>query len=89
MSFVDRPIGQERNSLYDPKMRSLVHHMRNNLQVIRGELDLLNLMRAMPRQSFENIDRCIDRLHDLLAAITALSEAEPFCQERETESHSG
>jgi hypothetical protein len=60
----------------DTAIRSLVHHMGNSLQAIRGEVDLLHLTGVLPQQSFDNITRGIEQINDLLGEITGLPGVE-------------
>jgi nitrogen-specific signal transduction histidine kinase len=57
--------------------RGLIHQLGNSLQAIRGEVDLLRLIGELPDQSFENITRGIERLHDLIGEIEHLPGREP------------
>jgi hypothetical protein len=56
--------------------RALMHHMANNLQAIRGELDLLHLTGTLPRQSFDNLTQGMEQLHELIVEVVGLSDPE-------------
>jgi hypothetical protein len=45
--------------------RTLVHQVANNLQSIRGEVDLLRLSGALPQQSFDGIVHAIENIREL------------------------
>jgi hypothetical protein len=69
LSLYQTKAGKRRARRDDTAIRSLVHHMGNSLQAIRGEVDLLHLTGALPQQSFDNITRGIEQITDLLGAI--------------------
>jgi hypothetical protein len=50
-------------------MRNLIHQIGNNLQAVRGEVELLRLFGELPQKSFENIMRGINSIHDLTAQL--------------------
>jgi hypothetical protein len=52
-----------------PDERSLAHRIGNSLQVVRGEVDLLRLSGAVPRQSVDPIIRGIESIRELAAAF--------------------
>ena len=49
--------------------RDLIHQIGNNLQAVRGEVELLRLFGELPQKSFENIMRGINSIHDLAAQL--------------------
>ena len=49
----------------------LIHQIGNNLQAVRGEIELLRLFGELPEKSFENIMRGIDSIHELAAQMEA------------------
>jgi PAS domain-containing protein len=59
---VSRP---ERDASCGADPRNLIHQIGNNLQAVRGEVELLCMFGALPRESFEKITRGIDAIHDL------------------------
>jgi hypothetical protein len=62
----------------DTRMRGLIHHMGNSLQMILGELDILRLTGALPQRSFDNLTQDVGRLHELIGELAALSDPECF-----------
>ena len=56
--------GQVRNFV-----RGLTHEMGNNLQAIRGELDILRFSHAVPKDSAETIYRGINQVRRLVHEI--------------------
>jgi hypothetical protein len=50
-------------------MRSLVHQIGNNLQSVRGEVDLLRLFGGLPQSSFDTIVQAIENIHELTARL--------------------
>jgi hypothetical protein len=62
----------------DAAIHCLAHHMGNSLQAIRGEVDLLHLVGALPQRSFDNITLGIDQVNDLLREIDGLPSVEPL-----------
>ena len=62
-------------------VRDLIHQIGNNLQAVRGEVELLRLFGELPQKSFENIMRGIDSIHELTAQLeapAALNSSEVF-----------
>ena len=49
--------------------RDLIHQIGNNLQAVRGEVELLRLFGELPQKSFESIMRGINSIHDLAAQL--------------------
>jgi PAS domain-containing protein len=49
--------------------RGVAHKIRNHLQAIRGEVDLLSLSGTLPQRTYESISRSIDGIHDLTEKI--------------------
>jgi PAS fold len=64
-------------------IRRLAHHIGNSLQAIRGEVDLLHLTGALPRQSFDNITQGIEQVTDLLSEIDGSPRVERVTLHRE------
>lgn len=52
-------------------VRDLIHQIGNNLQTVRGEVELLRLFGELPQKTFENIMRGIDSIHELAAQMEA------------------
>ena len=50
-------------------MRRLVHQIGNNLQSVRGEVDLLRLFGGLPQSSFDTIVQAIEDIHELTARL--------------------
>lgn len=50
-------------------MRRLVHQIGNNLQSVRGEVDLLRLFGGLPQSSFDTIVQAIENIHELTARL--------------------
>lgn len=55
-------------------VRNLIHQIGNNLQAVRGEVELLHLFGELPQKSFENIMRGINSIHDLAAQLDMPAE---------------
>jgi len=53
-------------------VRGLAHRMGNDLQAVRGELDLLHFAGALPEHSHAQIARAIERLHESIVEIMSL-----------------
>ena len=50
-------------------MRALLHQIGNSLQSVRGEVDLLRLLDALPQRSFEKIVQGIEDIRELTARL--------------------
>jgi hypothetical protein len=61
----------------DSPLDRLAHQIGNNLQAIRGEVDLLRLFNGLPQRSFDTIVRGIDNIQSLIAGIDGAAVAEP------------
>jgi hypothetical protein len=71
----------QRNLNARSSVRDLIHRIGNNLQAVRGEVELLRLFGELPQKSFENIMRGIESIHELTAqmeAPAALNGSEVF-----------
>jgi hypothetical protein len=76
LSLYQSKAGVRRARRDDTAIHGLTHHMANSLQAIRGEVDLLHLAGALPQRSFDNINRGIEQLNDLLGEIDGLPGVE-------------
>jgi PAS domain-containing protein len=78
LSLYQAKAGIRRARCDDAAIHGLAHHIRNSLQAIRGEVDLLHLAGGLPQGSFDNITRGIEQLNDLLGEIDGLPSVEPL-----------
>jgi PAS domain-containing protein len=78
LSLYQAKAGIRRARCDDAAIHGLAHHIRNSLQAIRGEVDLLHLAGGLPQGSFDNITRGIEQLNDLLGEIDGLPSGEPL-----------
>jgi hypothetical protein len=76
----------QRNLHGRSSVRDLIHQIGNNLQAVRGEVELLRLFGELPQKSFENIMCGIESIYELAAqmeAPTALNGSEVFGAEED------
>ena len=71
-----KDFGETRN--FRELLMGLTHEIGNNLQAIRGELDLLTLSGALPEQSSKTVVRGVQQIHKLTGEIAEYLSPPPL-----------